>query len=61
MGENVPAPKVGFDLLHVIIDSRVATFILVPGVLPHQASIEMISVTSAALSDALLIDASALH
>ena len=40
---------------------RVATFILLPGVLPHQASIEMISVTSAALSDALLIDAGALH
>jgi len=38
---------------------RVATMIMVPGAPPHQSSIEMISISSIALSDAQRDDASA--
>ena len=37
---------------------RVATMIMVPGASPHRTSMEMISISSADLSDAQRIDAS---
>jgi hypothetical protein len=40
---------------------RVATMIMVPGAPPHRSAMEMISISSADLSDAQRMDASAPH